>query len=61
MKILVGKTFGIGNSVLSIPMIKLLSTLGSVDVLIGSTNDDFGAFNVFNALKKIMGLLKIFL
>lgn len=61
MKILVGKTFGIGNSVLSIPMIKLLSTLGSVDVLIGSTIDDFGAFNVFNALKKIMGLLKIFL
>lgn len=58
MKILVGKTFGIGNSVLSIPMIKLLSTLGSVDVLIGSTNDDFGAFNVFNALKKNYGFIE---
>ncbi len=51
MKILVGKTFGIGNCVLSIPMIKALSTLGEVDVLIGSTPDDHGAAAVFSHLK----------
>lgn len=46
MRILVGKTFGIGNCVLAVPMIKALSTLGDVDVLIGSGNDDFGAATV---------------
>ena len=50
MRILVGKTFGIGNSVLSVPMVKALATLGQVDVLIGSTSDDFGATNVFGPL-----------
>lgn len=51
MKILVGKTFGIGNAVLSIPMIKALSSLGEVDLLIGCTTDDFGAVEVFSYLK----------
>lgn len=46
MKVLVGKTFGIGNAVLSIPMIKALSSLGHVDVLIGTLPDDFGAKEV---------------
>lgn len=50
MRILVGKTFGIGNAVLSIPMIKALATLGEVDVLVGSTPDDFGATFVFGSL-----------
>jgi hypothetical protein len=51
LKILVGKAFGIGNAVLSIPMIKALSTLGEVDVLIGSTPDDQGAAAVFSHLQ----------
>ncbi len=51
MKILVGKTFGIGNSVLSVPMVKALATLGQVDVLIGSTPDDFGAGAIFGPLR----------
>lgn len=50
MRILVGKTFGIGNAVLAIPMIKALATLGEVDVLIGSTNDDWGAASVMATL-----------
>lgn len=51
MKILVGKTFGIGNTILSIPMIKALSTVGDVDVLVGTTNDDFGAREIMNMLR----------
>lgn len=50
MRILVGKTFGIGNAVLSIPMVKALGTLGDVDVLVGSTNDDVGASAVFGEM-----------
>jgi hypothetical protein len=51
MHILVGKTFGIGNCVLAIPMIKALSTLGEVDVLIGTKDDDWGAKDVMNSLR----------
>lgn len=51
MRILVGRTFGIGNAVLSIPMIKALSTLGKVDLLIGTTTDDFGADDVLTRLR----------
>ena len=48
MNILVGKTFGIGNAVLSIPLIKALGTLGHrVDILVGTGPDDFGALDVF--------------
>jgi heptosyltransferase-2 len=54
LKILVGKTFGIGNSVLAIPMIKALATLGEVDVLVGTTDDDFGAREVMNHLRPIV-------
>ena len=52
MNILVGKTFGIGNAIYCIPMIKALSTIGRVDVLVGSTPDDFGAKQVVNELLK---------
>lgn len=52
MKVLIGKTFGLGNSVLSIPMVKAISTLAEeTHVLIGNTPDDFGAFHVFNWLR----------
>lgn len=44
MNILVGKTFGIGNAICAIPMIKAIKSLGhKVDLLIGSFPDDFGA------------------
>ena len=48
MKILVGKTFGIGNAVMAVPMIRALQTLGDVDVLIGTTPDDIGAYQVLS-------------
>lgn len=53
MRILVGKTFGLGNAVLSIPMIKALATIGDVDVLVGTTSDDFGAADVFESVRQI--------
>lgn len=46
MRVLIGKTFGIGNAVLAIPMIKAISTIAEVDVLVGTTSDDFGATEV---------------
>lgn len=51
MNILVGKTFGLGNAVMSVPMIKALTTLGNVSILVGSSKDDKGAFEVFEQLK----------
>jgi len=50
VKILVGKTFGIGNAVLAVPMIKALASLGTVDVLVGAGPDDFGAYAVMAEL-----------
>jgi len=53
MRILVGKTFGIGNACLAIPMIKAIASLGhDVDVLIGDGPDDFGAYEVFRELRR---------
>lgn len=46
MRILVGKTFGIGNSILCVPLIKALSVFGEVDVLVGTGPDDYGAAEV---------------
>lgn len=48
MKVLVGKTFGIGNAVMAVPMIKALNTIPnlSIDILVGNTADDVGAFQV---------------
>lgn len=57
MRILVGKTFGIGNALLSIPMIKALRLLGHrVDVLVGSGPDDWGALDVFMYFMENHGL-----
>lgn len=48
MRILVGKTFGIGNALLSVPMLKALVSMGHhVDVLVGTGPDDAGAVEVF--------------
>jgi len=52
MRVLVGKTFGIGNAVMSVPMIKALGTLGTVDVLAGHGPDDAGAIDVFLELQR---------
>jgi hypothetical protein len=55
MKILVGKTFGIGNAIQCVPMLKALRSLSDVsklDVLIGTTFDDAGASDVMRELKK---------
>lgn len=52
MRILVGKCFGLGNAVMSVPMIKALGTLGTVDVLAGHGPDDAGAIDVFLALQR---------
>lgn len=52
MKVLIGKTFGIGNVVLSIPMIKSISSIAEdVAVLIGNTPDDYGALHVLSTLQ----------
>lgn len=54
MRILVGKTFGIGNAVLSVPMVKAIRSMGhGIDVLVGNTPDDFGAWDVFYSLKRL--------
>ncbi len=52
MRILVGKTFGIGNAVLSVPLIKALMRFGYVDVLVGSGPDDFGAVEVMRLFQE---------
>lgn len=52
MKILFCKSFGIGNAVMAIPTIKAIASLGhEVHVLVGSSADDFGSFEVINLLK----------
>lgn len=60
MKILVGKTFGIGNAVMAVPMIKALQCKPDaiVDVLVGNTPDDVGAFQVLSKVVRPPG--KIF-
>lgn len=51
MRILVGKTFGIGNACLVVPLLKALKSLGhSVDVLVGTGPDDAGASVVMSFL-----------
>lgn len=58
MKILVGKTFGIGNAVMAIPMLKGILSLGhEVDVLVGTTPDDGGASQVFSSFRDYQGTL----
>lgn len=51
MRVLIGKTFGIGNAVLSVPMVKAIKAAGhSVDVLVGTGPDDAGAREVLENL-----------
>lgn len=52
MRILVGKCFGLGNAVMSVPMIRALGTIGSVDVLAGDGPDDEGSIAVFLSLQR---------
>lgn len=58
LRILVGKTFGIGNAVMAIPMIRCLQKLGEVDILVGSLPDDFGAAAVLS--KVVCGQGKLY-
>lgn len=53
MRILVGKCFGLGNAVMSVPMVRALATLGTVDSLVGFSPDDVGACDVFLSLQKL--------
>lgn len=55
MKILFCKTFGLGNAVMAVPAIKALATIaakedGFLDVLVGHTSDDVGAYEVLSSL-----------
>jgi hypothetical protein len=56
MKILVGSTFGIGNAVLKVPLIKallgMLPEVTRLDILVGTGHDDYGALNVMQRLQK---------
>lgn len=55
MNILVGKTFGIGNAICAIPMIKAIKSLGhNVDILIGSHPDDFGSNQVLKGQGELL-------
>ncbi len=58
MRILVAKCFGIGNSILAIPMIRELQKLGEVDILVGNLPDDFGAATVLS--KVVCGQGKLY-
>lgn len=52
LKILICKVFGIGNSVLAIPMIKAIRQANpdaQIDVLVGSGPDDVGAWEVLSS------------
>lgn len=52
MKILFCRVFGLGNAVMAIPAIKALNSVGhKVDVLIGNTSDDKGAYEVLSHLR----------
>ncbi len=53
MRVLIGKTFGIGNACLTVPLVKAISSLGhTVDILVGNGPDDFGALEVFRELRR---------
>lgn len=58
MKILVGKTFGIGNAIMAVPMLKALRSMGhDVDVLVGTLPDDGGAMEVMMFLRDELGTI----
>jgi ADP-heptose:LPS heptosyltransferase len=52
-RILIGKTFGIGNAVMAVPMIRSISEANprsTIDVLVGTLPDDGGASDVMKFL-----------
>lgn len=52
MKCLIASCFGIGNAVMTIPLIKSIDCLDyEIDILIGTTSDDGGAKEIFSYLK----------
>lgn len=62
MKILVGKCFGIGNAIMTIPMLRAIAFSArhmymmeefQLDVLVGNTSDDGGAYDVFQSFKEL--------
>jgi hypothetical protein len=56
MKVLVLACFGLGNSILKIPMIRAFAARGfQVDILCGTGPDDFGAKDVFTQLQACSG------
>jgi hypothetical protein len=61
VRILVGKVFGIGNAVMAVPMIKALQYKPDavVDILIGSTPDDVGAFQVLSKVVRPPGKIYV--
>ena len=55
MKILICKTFGLGNAVMAVPMVKAIriaNPTAQIDVMVGSTSDDRGSSDVFVHLQK---------
>ncbi len=55
MNILYGKTFGLGNAVMAVPALRALRMLhpeAQIDLLIGSTHDDVGSYDVLCHLVK---------
>lgn len=54
MKVLVGKTFGIGNLVMAVPMLKAIMSMAPdrLDLLVGTLPDDAGAALIAASLKQ---------
>jgi len=61
MRILVGKVFGIGNAIMAVPMIKALQYKPDtvVDILIGNTPDDVGAYQVLSKVVQPQGKIYV--
>lgn len=59
MNILIAKTFGIGNAVCAVPMIKAIRKANPdarIHVLVGNHSDDFGSWDVFVRLTEELKL-----
>lgn len=61
MRILYGKCFGIGNAVMAVPAIKALQDKPdtTVDILIGNTADDVGAYQVLSKVVRPTGKIYV--
>jgi ADP-heptose:LPS heptosyltransferase len=51
LRILYGRVFGLGNAIMGVPAIKALSDAHEVHVMVGSTMDDPGAYDVMSELR----------